>query len=416
MPSVKIIILLILLSLVLVWRTWNFYDARPVYHDGERIRLVATVREEPQITTGKQKIKIKTADGFRVTVVTHVSPMYEDGQEIIVDGVFTKKHGEDFDYWTVYFPHLQTVKNDHNIVTDAAYAVKNEAKNLFQSTLPPVSSSLLLGMVLGGKQGMPEDFLEKLRTTGVLHVIAASGMNVSFVAMMLVAGLGKFMKRQVALFTAVFGIAFYVTVAGFEPSIVRAAIMSSLAIVATLLGRQSAGVVTLFLTGYIMLLVSPVLWEDVGFQLSFLATLGILVVKPLLDGGLDGLGSLGRLGGEDVSTTTAAQVATLPVMLGVFGSYGLLSILVNALVLWTVPVLMILGTLAIILGGFFEPLGKLPLFISYPFLWYFEAVINIFGGTGWMVTVPEVSWVVWVGYYLLLAAVVFRKRKANQKL
>lgn len=396
---------------MLAVRFEHFYRTLPKYHEGERYQVIGTVQEEPKLAFGKQNVKVKTAEGFRLTVVTGVAPLYQYGDILQIDGVFTKKQFQNFEYWVAYFPTLQKTQIDHNFVTAGAYSLRSEAKKLYESTLPPVSSSLLLGIVLGGKHGMPEEFHENLQTVGVLHVIAASGMNVSFVAAFLVAGLGRFFRRPVALFTAVVGIGFYVIVAGFEPSIVRAAIMSTLAMVAAILGRQSIALITLFITGYCMLLVSPGLWEDRGFQLSFLSTLGILAVKPLLfpKSGLAGVGGFSVK--EDIGTTTAAQIAALPILLGVFGNYGLLSIGVNALVLWTIPILMTLGSLAIIFGSIFEPLGKLYLFVSFPFLWFFEMVVTFFGGIGWVLTIPQISPAVWIGYYLLLTAWLFAKRK-----
>lgn len=407
-----LIILFIILTFVLGARVDNFYRTRPIYQDGKQYKIEAVVTDEPKIVYGKQNVKLKTAEGFRLTAVTGAVPLYEYGTKLSVHGVFTKKQFEDFDYWVSYFPTLQIVKNDQNIITDSAYWVRNEAKMLVESTLPPVPGSLLLGIVLGGKHGMPDGFLENLRTAGTLHIIAASGMNVSFVAVFLMAIFTKVLRRHLALFTTILGIGFYVTLAGFEPSIVRAAIMSTLAIAASLLGRQSAAVITLIITGYVMLLISPGLWEDIGFQLSFLSTLGILVVKPVLIFGKNVFLS------DDVGTTIAAQIATVPILLGVFGNYGLLSILVNALVLWTIPMLMLLGSIAILTGLLFGPLGKLFLLLSYPFLWYFEILINFFGSSGWVLNIPQMPIVFWIGYYMVLSAVVWvnwKKVKARKE-
>jgi hypothetical protein len=119
---------------------------------------------------------------------------------------------------------------------------------------------------------------------------------------------------------------------------------------------------------------------------------------------------------DDIMTSLAAQITTVPILLGVFGSYGLLSLVVNALILWTVPILMALGSLAIGLGFFFAPLGKLFLFLSYPFLWFFESIILLFGDAGWVLQIPEVSIAVWIGYYVMLAALVLvHKKKVMEK-
>lgn len=404
--------------LVLLYLRFDyFYKNQKAYQDGERAKLLGVVSEEPKFSFGKQRVKINTTGGTKITAVTSAVPMYEYGDDLQIDGVFTKEEFKGHNFWVMYFPGIKIRENDHNSITTMAESIRNEAKKLFENTLPPIHASLLLGIVLGGKQNMPDAFLENLRTVGVLHVIAASGMNVSFVAIFLMATLGKVLRRSLALFTAILGVGFYVMLAGFEPSVVRAAIMCTLAFSASLLGRQGYALGALIITGYLMLLFEPGLIEDIGFQLSFLATLGILLVKPLLDSWLavwkDKIRFINTLN-DDITTTLSAQIVTLPILLGVFGSYGLLSVLANALTLWTIPILMTLGSLAILLGIVFAPLGKLFLFLSYPLLWFFETVVNFLGQVGWVLEIPAMPMVVWFGYYLILGAIVWSNKKQIQ--
>jgi len=153
---------------------------------------------------------------------------------------------------------------------------------------------------------------------------------------------------------------------------------------------------------------------DVGFQLSFLATLGIVFVKPLLDEMVGKLGKYGEFGSETVNTTLAAQVGTIPILFGTFGQVGLLSLLVNALVLWMVPVVMIIGSVAALVGLLFPWLGQLLVYPALPFLLFFEFVVSFFGGKGWVMTIGNWHWQFSAAYYLLLIAVVL-VRKPKQK-
>jgi len=187
--------------------------------------------------------------------------------------------------------------------------------------------------------------------------------------------------------------------------------MGLLALGAALLGRQDIGIFALFVSGYVLLLWQPNFLFDVGFQLSFMATCGIMFMKPLLDHWLAKLGKWGELGGESVTTTLAAQLGTLPILLSVFGQFGLLSVLVNTLVLWTVPFLMIFGSLAVLFGLFFLPLGQIFLYPAFPFLIYFETVVSFFGSSDLVIHTNPLPPVLWIGYYLLLAAIIYFKRK-----
>ncbi len=405
--SAKLISFTILIVLVsLAFRFFTYYSQLITLQNGENVNLETRLTEEPVIKNGRQQFRVKTIGGQRINVTTGLSPQYKYGDRIRVSGNVKSNDYNGYTFFTMNFPKLQIAKNDHNFIVSAATGVRRSANILYQKSMPPVSSSLLSGIVFGGDQGLPKSFMEDLQVSGVVHVIAASGMNVTFVAGALIGVLGTFLKRQIAITIAIFGVLFYAFVSGFEPSIVRASIMAVLAFSAGLLGRQNFALGALFITACVMLFHSPFLVMDVGFQLSFLATLGILIIKPVLDLIIKKQNSLFKLIGDDLGTTIAAQLATIPILLAVFGNYGLLSILVNALVLWTVPILMVIGSIGLILGMVFEPLGQVVLFLAIPILFYFEKVITYFGNLGWIVTIPEVSPSVWIGYYLLLFSVI----------
>ncbi len=405
----KLIFISFLFFTILAFRFVDYYQNVPEYHDGDTFRITATLREEPELLSGKQSFSLKTPDGVRIKIVTIAGPLYHFGDRLFIDGVFTKKEYKGFSTLTLYFPKIQIARNDHNMIAQSAFYIKNKAKALYESVLSPIGASLLLGIIFGGKEGMPETFSDALRTVGVFHVVAASGMNVSFVAGALLALFGKIFRRPIALVAGICGIVFYAFVAGFEPSIVRAAIMAVVAFSASLLGRQYLALFGTAFAGYVMLFLSPFLLFDVGFQLSFLSTMGILLIKPVLPLGKNMFLS------DDIGTTIAAQIATLPVLLSVFGQYGVLSVLVNALVLWTVPVLMVFGSLGLLAGLIFAPLGKLFIFLCLPFLLFFEKVVSLFGSSGWMVQIESFPVAATVGYYLILVAVVLFINKRKDK-
>ncbi len=172
---------------------------------------------------------------------------------------------------------------------------------------------------------------------------------------------------------------------------------------AQIIGRQTLAVNSLMLAGFGMLFIDPTLVSDIGFQLSFAATLGILYIKPIFQK-KEGIGS-------NVLTTIAAQIATLPIILANFGIYSAYSILVNGLVLWTVPILMMIGGFGAILGLILEPLGQLIVYLCYPLLFYFETVVNIFGEIGGVIAISSLSWQFIVGYYFLLSSAVLLFRR-----
>ncbi len=415
MSATKVIIIIILLTIILAFRFHQFYQNNPPYYDGQYLSAVITLQQEPDFSYKGLKFTFKSPTNQLVAVTANSFPRYHCGQVIQIQGklrTFSFPDGKKI--FTMYHPKISLQEDSSNPIAAVANTIRLRTRALYTSILPPVPSSLLMGMVFGANEKFPDDFRKALQATGVLHVIAASGMNVTFVSSALLFLLGLFMRRRVALVFGCMGIIFYVFLVGFQPSILRASIMGILAFGASLLGRQNIGIVALLISGYGLLIWQPIFLADVGFQLSFLATLGIMLLKPVLDQPLRMFGKIGEGLGESVTTTTAAQLGTLPVLLSVFGQVGVLSILVNALVLWTIPFIMVFGSLAAIAGLFIPQVGQLFLYPAYPFLVFFEMIVSFFGKSNLVISGVALPTAVWVGYYLLLAAVVVLQRRRER--
>ena len=217
-----------------------------------------------------------------------------------------------------------------------------------------------------------------------------------------------FFKRQLAVVISISGILFYAFLASFEPSIVRASIMGIIAFSALILGKQQFSLYALFLTGFVMLFISPKLFLDIGFQLSFISTLGILYIPLLFKKWQNSLT-------QDLFTTLSAQVATLPILLMNFGTYSLWSVAVNALVLWIIPIVMILGAVSAVGFLIFEPFGGFFLYLALPFLIYFETLVSFFSNLEGGINIESFPWQFIASYYSFLASVIiFKLKKHNE--
>lgn len=307
------------------------------------------------------------------------------------------------------FPIDSPTSKDKTLNLPIISQIKANSSKAYDRVLGKDYSGLLTGIVFGTRADFDKEFFSKLQEAGVLHVIAASGMNVSMVAGFLVATLVLFMRRQQALLVAGIGVFLYASLADFQVSIVRASIMAYFAFAAGIVGRQNSSLWALFLTAYIMLLVNPTLVSSLSFQLSFSATLGIILFDPLLKRGILKKGFF-----EDARTTVSAQITTTPILLFAFSTYSLVSVPVNFLILWTVPPLMILGALASFLANIWAPLSIPVLFLCLPFLMYFKAVVLFFSSYTNPVELSFVPWTIIVGYYLiLLSLVLYLYKKQN---
>lgn len=412
----------IFLLLLLGFRFFFFFQNQKEYHDEEQISFEATLLSQPQIFSSYQGVSANLAGGQKIFITASRYPELNYGQKIRVSGKIKTRTGNSTSslliknkpILTMFFPKIEILKSESGLAMVSF--IRQKVILGFEQTLPPIFSSLLLGIVFGIKEAMPKDFTNQLRISGVLHVIAASGMNVTMVGAFLSSIFVFFLRRQIALLFTILGILFYAVFAGLEPSIIRASIMGILVFSSQIIGRQNLAAYGLFLAGFLMLFLLPPLIFDVGFQLSFLATFGLLFIKPLLEqqGKIKKVLQKSVIG-EDMATTLVAQVSTLPILLLNFGAYSIWSIVVNTLVLWTVPILMILGGIGAIFGLIFAPLGQIFLYLSLPFLIYFQKIVSFFAGLGGVVTLNNFPWQFVLGYYLMLVSLILFWNKKVEK-
>ncbi|MBI4089258.1 MAG: ComEC/Rec2 family competence protein [Candidatus Levybacteria bacterium] len=409
MSRLALCVLLITLGL----RFFFFYHNQPQFTDGQKISFKTTLLSEPQFFSNQQIFTANLASNQSVRVVTGRFPEFHYGDSLqIVGSIKLKLLNNKSKIAIIYFPKIEETNSSGiwGISLGAISNVRQKLISLFSKTLPSPFGSLMLGIIFGIKSSMSKEFADNLKFSGVYHVIAASGMNVTLIGGFISSFLAFFLKRQMALLISILGIIFYAVLGGLEPSIVRAAIMGIIVFSAQILGRQTLAVNSLFLAGFAMLFISPSLISDIGFQLSFVATLGILYIKPFLERGKR-VKVIERMGSLEILTTIAAQIATLPILLANFGAYSAYSVLVNGLVLWTVPILMAIGGISAIFGLVIEPLGQLIIYLCYPLLIYFETVVNFFGKIGGVLVVKDLPWQFIAGYYCLLASVLIISKR-----
>jgi competence protein ComEC len=404
----RLLIFIIILILVLIFRLFLFYSQKTQYLDGQSVSFETTLLSDPKFSGNYQNLSVNLPTGELVFVQTAAYPEYRYGEKISLIGKLKVRllNGKST-ILSLSFPKIKIVKNSENYLLAIVNSIRQKIINQFQTVLPKDSSALLLGIVFGIKEDFSTNFLQSLKTVGVMHVIAASGMNVTMISGFFFYIFSLIVKRQKAIFLSIAAMIFYDFLAGFQASIIRASIMAGLAFSSQILGRQRDGIYILFLTAFIMLFLWPQFLTDIGFQLSFASTLGIMIIPNLFKRWENALSG-------DLLTTVSAQAATLPILLGSFGTYSLWSVVVNALVLWTVPILMILGGFAAIIAFVFAPLTKLLLYLCLPFLIYFQSIANFFAGLKGTLTVQNLPWQLTAAYYLLLiSALIFGFKKTH---
>ena len=230
---------------------------------------------------------------------------------------------------------------------------------------------LLRGILLGQKRALPDSIYDQFVRTGTSHIVAVSGYNVTIIIGTFLY-LARYVGRRASIYIALSGIIVYTLMVGPSPSVLRASFMGALLAVSMAAGRLYRPASALCLAAAIMVAVNPkILLHDVGFQLSFLATLGIMLFVPLLQS-FRAFAIIPKFLAALIAPTVSATIATLPIILLQFKTLSLVSLPANILVLPAVPIAMLFGTLALlpIIG---HGLG----FIAQQLLWYMLWMVSI---------------------------------------
>jgi len=342
--------------LLIVFSVWRVSAISYDYPEGKRIRITQRVTTEPIVYETSRMVKISGLSAY-----VDLFPEIAYGDRVTLEG-------------TVEGNKLVSAKIVDVEEGGGLYAMRKRILSVYKKALPPDHASLVGGVVLGSKSGMPADFWERLKLTGTAHVVVASGMNVTFVMSFALNTLVNFVKRRRAIIIALASAWVYVLLSGFDAPLVRAGIMGSIAFGAQALGRLSTALRALIFSALLMVIAKPEWAYDLGFILSFTATLSLMLFETKVSALLSRIPFFLK---KDLATTLAAQIGVAPILLISFGQINLLSPIINSLVLWTIPPIMLIGAMAGVVGLAVPALGELIAYLTYPFTLWFISVINV---------------------------------------
>jgi len=336
----------------------RFVSTQPTYKNNDLVRITSKVYSEPIVYDRDQFLKVQGLNFYLPK-----NPEITYGDKIVVEGIVENKKLKQ--------PKLLKIQ------TEKKGLLVNLRQNLisfYKSSLPEPYGSLVAGIVIGSKN-MPQSFWEKLKSTGTAHIVVASGTNVTMTVGFLIGILTVFLKRSTAIWITIVGIFLYVTISGFDAPIVRAGIMGSILLIGQTKGRVINTWRILIYSALIMLLIKPQWITDLGFILSFTATISLILFQKSIDLRLKRIPAIFR---EGLSTSLAAQIGVAPIIFATFGQFNILSPIINAFVLWTIPYIMVIGAVGGVIGVIAPLVGRLILYILFPLLWYFTKVLSIF--------------------------------------
>jgi competence protein ComEC len=253
--------------------------------------------------------------------------------------------------------------------------------------LPEPHASLLAGLLTGSRTGLSKDVSNDFRTSGLSHIVAISGFNITII-LSLLSGLLFFLPRQKRLIPLVLGISTFALFVGAGAPVIRATIMGILGLIALEAERKTTPRLLILWTAVLMTLWNPLsLQYDVSFQLSFLATVGLSEIGPWLKKILKHVPS--TLGiRESLTATLAAQIATIPLSVLIFRQFSLIAPLTNLLTAPLIPLAMLIGFIATLVGILNQSLG---LFVGY-YVWAILELILKIAHLGSIVPFAVMTW------------------------
>lgn len=324
---------------------------------------------------------------------------------------FVTDTGREFDYenylakddifYQIFQPTFEILDNGYGKkITYWMLSLKHTLLNVIHKILPAPESSLLAGELLGEKSALDGDLKTDFRRTGVIHIVVLSGFNISIVAIFIMWLLERFLHPRIALFISIVSIVLFAMLVGGGATVIRASIMAILATVARIIGRDYDVTRALFFAGFFMILQNPkILVFDISFQLSFLATLSLIYISPLLEKKLGWVSDQFKLR-ETLVQTLSAQLFVLPLLIYSIGEFSIVSILVNVLVVPLVPFAMLFGFITALVGLVLPILTIIPMVPTYVLLKLQLVIVGWFSSLSFAtIHIPQIpTWLVLVLY------------------
>ena len=408
-------------------------------HINENIILTGVVDAEPDIREKviKLKIKIEGIDN-EILVTTRRYPEYQYGDKLKITGRLEEPQiFEDFNYKNyllkdgilavINFPEITFWGKDFgNPIMKILFSLKQRLEESLNNVMSSPQSGLLEALFFGDEENIPKDWKEKFNLTSTRHIAAVSGMNITIISALILNFL-LFLGfwRPQAFYLSIILIFLYILMIGAPASAVRAGIMGILFLAAQHLGRISTGSRVIVFAATLMLIQNPLLLTlDIGFQLSFLAVMGLIYLQPIFSDFLKKIPDffLKDLTFEifqvrvNLSATLAAQIFALPILIYNFGQVSIISPITNILILPLIPIITILGFIFSFIGIFWQGLAQILSWPAWLLLSYILKIIDLSSKIPFSYLIfKNVHWIFLPISYLALGILTWRLQE-NQKL
>jgi competence protein ComEC len=397
---------------------------------GKEVTFIGLINEEPEIKERSIKFEVKINKiEEKILVTANRYPEYQYGDKLKITGKLAgPQEYQSFNYKNyllkdrilavMNFPEVELVeKNQGNFLKKILISFKQKLEESLNKTLSQPQSAILEALLFGKEENISKQWKEKLNLTGTRHIAAVSGMNITIISNLIfgfLLWLGLW--RNQAFYFSTILIIFYILMIGAPASAIRAGIMGLLLLTAQHFGRFSTSSRAIVLAATLMLFQNPLILRwDIGFQLSFLATLGMINLQSILSEKLKKIPDVLQLR-NNLSATLAAQIFVFPILIYNFGQISIISPLTNILILPLIPSLTILGFIFSFIGIFWQPLAQILSWPAWLGITYILKIVDFSSKISWASLIfKNIHWIFLIISYLILGIIVWRLQE-NQKL
>ncbi|MCR4275324.1 MAG: ComEC/Rec2 family competence protein [Candidatus Wolfebacteria bacterium] len=391
----------------------------------KKISFLGIVSDYPQ-RGASQKIAVALQAPYKGKILITLKPYpeFNYGDKLNFEGIIKKPEGSYANYLAKneisavsVYPKTSLIKtNQGSKIKSVLFSFKEKFVLALQKILPQEEAALASGLTLGERSEFSKNLKDAMSNSGTTHIVALSGYNITVIVSTAAFLFAFYFRKNIAFAMTLIIILGFVLMTGAEASVARAAIMGSVALLGKQIGRIYSFRNAMSVSAFLMILQNPkILAFDIGFQLSFLALMGIAYLSPAIKDFLK-LGKEIAQWKEILISTASAQLAVLPILISSFGKFSLLSILANVLILWLIPFTMGVGFFTGFIGFFSYSLSQILGWFLHLFLYYELAIINFFGKIAVPLKISFGALGIIIYYTLLILFVVYIKRKVQRRL
>ncbi len=415
----------LLIALLTVQRTTHEPSPLTIdyYANESKVTLTGIISDEPDRRPLQTKYTISVNEFSGKVLATDRAqwPEFNYGDEVEVKGKLERpgkierfsydNYLSRFDiYSVIYWARFNKISSGHgNLIFSKLFSIKKTFESQINKIYAEPHASFLAGLLTGSRKGIPEHLMNDFNTTGLTHIIAISGYNITII-IAVIGGMLFWLPLKWRFLPAVIAIIAFTFFVGASAAVVRASIMGILGLLALQTERIAHTRLAVLWTLFFMLIYNPkFLWYDAGFQLSFLAVIGLMEISPHLDKYFTKIPKFCGIR-EALQMTISAQLSAVPLIVLLFGRLSLIAPIANVLATPAIPFAMLFGFVGTVLSFIYFPLGQVFAYIGWAFLEWIVLVASILAKVPFAsIEVPMIGPFVLIIYYLMLIIWLYKR-------